>query len=440
MSAERAITDDFTTDPWWWEAARPWPSEDAPLPGTADVLVVGAGYTGLSAALTLAQAGRDVLVLDRLMPGEAASSRNAGFVGRSLLGGFSRMAEKLGLPETVTLHRGAEDAYDYVVDLMGRLAIDCHLVHRGRLLPVWNQAQYDETAADFALQQQHLGIEGGMLSEQELSQELRVAGARGALLIENTSSVHPGMYHAGLRRAVEAAGARVTGGCAVTKLTREAGGFAVRTERGALRAREVVIATNAYTGGLTPWFRRRLVRSLATMAACEPKDPALLKSLMPADRTYSDYSRYQFNFWRIAPDAPSRLLFGGQTGLMFKRPEEIAHRLQADLGRIFPQLEGTRFSHLWRGEVAFTMDRLPHLGVREGVHFALGCNAAGLPMGTWIGHKVALELLGDPESATPYDERRFPISPSILGYPWFMPILTTWARWQDWRGAASKGH
>lgn len=436
----QATTDDFTTDPWWWEAVRPWPSGDSPLPAAVDVLVVGAGYTGLSAALTLAEAGREVLALDRLRPGEAASSRNAGFVGRSLLGGFSRMAQKLGVPETVTLHRGAEEAYDYVVDLMGRLSIDCHLVHRGRLLPVWNQVQYDETAAEFELQRRHLRIEGGMLSERELAQELRVSGARGALLIENTSSVHPGMYHAGLRRAAEAAGARVTGGCAVTHLAREAEGFAVRTGRGSFRAREVVIATNAYTGGLTPWFRRRLVRSNATMAACEARDPALLKSLVPGDRTYIDYSRYQFNFWRIAPDAPSRLLFGGQTGLMFKRPEEIALLLQADLERIFPPLEGTRFTHLWSGEVAFTMDRLPHLGVHEGVHFALGCNAAGLPMGTWIGHKVALKLLGDPDGATPYDGRRFPLSPSILGYPWFMPLLTTWARWQDWRGAAARGH
>ena len=440
MSPNRAISDDFTTDPWWWEAARPWSSDDNPLPAATDVLVVGAGYSGLSAALTLAEAGREVLVLDRLMPGEAASSRNAGFVGRSLLGGFSRMAKSLGIPETVTLHRGAEEAYDFVVDLMGRLSIDCHLAHRGRLLPVWNQVQYDETAAEFELQRQHLEVEGGMLSEQELSQELRVSGARGALLVENTSSVHPAMYHAGLRRAVEGAGARIAGGCAVTRLARESDGFRVRTERGDLRVAEVVIATNAYTGGVTPWFRRRLVRSIATMAACEARDPVLLKSLIPGDRTYIDYSRYQFNFWRIAPDAPSRLLFGGQTGLMFKRPEEIALLLQADLERIFPQLAGTRFSHLWRGEVAFTMDRLPHLGVHEGVHFALGCNAAGLPMGTWIGHKVALQLLGDPEGATPYDGRRFPISPSILGYPWFMPILTTWAHWQDWRGAAAKGH
>ena len=438
--AHQAITDDFTTDPWWWEAARPWPSDDNPLPASADVLVVGAGYTGLSAALTLAEAGRDVLVLDRLMPGEAASSRNAGFVGRSLLGGFSRMAESLGLAETVTLHRGAEEAYDFVVDLMGRLSIACHLSHRGRLLPVWNQAQYDESAADFERQRQHLQVEGGMLSEQELSQELRVAGAHGALLIQNTSSVHPGMYHAGLRRAAEAAGARVMGGCAVTKLSREADGFTMSTQGGSVRASEVVIATNAYTGGLTPWFRRRLVRTLATMAACEPRDPALLKSLLPGDRTYADYSRYQFNFWRIAPDAPSRLLFGGQTGLLFAGPEEIALRLQDDLARILPELAGTRFSHLWRGEVAFTMDRLPHLGVHDGVHFALGCNAAGLPMGTWIGHKVALQLLGDRDGATPYDERRFPLSPSILGFPWFMPILTTWARWQDWRGATAKGH
>ena len=105
MSPNRAITGDFTTDPWWWEAARPWPSDEEPLPAATDVLVVGAGYTGLSAALTLAEAGREVLVLDRLMPGEAASSRNAGFVGRSLLGGFSRMASRLGQGPLVPLHR-----------------------------------------------------------------------------------------------------------------------------------------------------------------------------------------------------------------------------------------------------------------------------------------------------------------------------------------------
>ena len=438
--ANEAITSDFTTRPWWWEAAQPWPSESPGLPESPEILVVGAGYTGLSAALTLSEAGRRVLVVDRLMPGEAASSRNAGFVGRSLLGGFSRMAERLGVDETVRLHRGAEDAYDYVVGLMKRLAIDCHLSDRGRLIPVWNQTQYAEVAADFERQQKHLRVEGAMLSAEELAQELRVSGAHGALLIANTSSVHPGMYHAGLRRAVEEAGAQVAGGCAVEQIAREGKAFRVRTSRGTIRAGEVVIATNAHTGGVTPWLRRRLVRSTACMTACEPRDPALLKSLIPGDRTYVDYSRYQFNFWRIAPDAPNRLLFGGQTGLLYKRPEEIARLLQADLARVFPELAGTRFSHLWQGEVAFTMDRLPHLGVHEGVHFALGCNAAGLPMGTYIGHKIALRLLGDPASDTPYDDRRFPISPSILGFPWFMPVLTTWARWQDWRGAAARGH
>ena len=435
-----AITSDFTTRPWWWEAAAPWPAECSDLPERSDVLVVGAGYTGLSAALTLSERGRRVLVLDRLMPGEAASSRNAGFVGRSLLGGFGRMAERLGVDEAVKLHHGAEDAYDHVLDLMQRLAIDCRLSRRGRLIPVWNQAQYDEVAADFERQQKHLRVEGGMLSAAELAQELRVPGARGALLITNTAAVHPGMYHAGLRRAAEKAGARVAGGCTVERITRDRDAFRVRTSRGTLRAGEVVIATNAYTGGVTPWLRRRLVRSTACMAACEPRDPALLKSLIPGDRTVVDYSRYQFNFWRIAPDARDRLLFGGQTGLLFKRPEEIARLLQADLTRVFPELAGTRFSHLWQGEVAFTMDRLPHLGVHEGLHFALGCNAAGLPMGTWIGHKIALKLLGDPAGATPYDERRFPRSPSILGFPWFLPVLTTWARWQDWRGAAARGH
>ena len=162
-----AITSDFTTRPWWWEAAPPWPAERTDLPGSTEVLVVGAGYTGLSAALTLAEGGRGVLVLDRLLPGEAASTRNAGFVGRSLLGGFSRMAERLGVDEAVKLHRGAEDACDHVLGLVKRLAIDCRLSQRGRLVPVWNQAQYDETAADFERQQKHLRVEDGMERRHE---------------------------------------------------------------------------------------------------------------------------------------------------------------------------------------------------------------------------------------------------------------------------------
>lgn len=435
-----AVTDDFTTDPWWWEAARPrGPDAEAP-PASADVVVVGGGYTGLSAALTLAERGREVVVLDALGPGEAASSRNAGFLGRALLGGFGEIARKLGVDQAVSYYGGAEDAYAYTVALMQRLKIDCHLVHRGRLIPSWTPAQYDSMAAEFELQSRHMAMEGGMLSADELSQELKVAGASGGLLIANTSSVHPAMYHAGLLAGAERAGARVLGGCAVEAIRHDGDGLTLSTSRGTVQAREVVIATNAYTKGVTPWFRQRMIPTRAFMAATEPLDPALINRLLPSHRTYVDYSRHMFNFWREAPDAPDRLLFGGQTGFLFKSERDIAKRLQVDLKRIFPELEGTRFSHVWSGLIAFTMDRLPHLGKRDGLHFALGCNGAGMPMGTFIGNKVALKLLGDPEGKTPYDDIPFRLTPNVLGYPWYLPVLTAWARIQDARGIAASGH
>ena len=437
--SSNAISDNFTTNPWWWEAAPRDTGLDTPLPDSVDVAIVGSGYTGLSAARTLARAGRDVVVLEADALGEGASSRNAGFVGRALLGGFSRIAEKQGLEQAVTLYRGAEDAYDYTIDLMESLQMKCHLVKRGRVLPVWNQAQYDATEAEFELQQRHLKVEGQMLSSDELAQELQVTDGYGALLISNTAAVHPGMYHSELLAAAQGSGAQTCGGARVDLIRHDRGGKTLHTARGNIKAKEVIIAANAYTGGETAWIRRRLVRSSAFMAATEPLEPALLTKLMPTQRTYVEYSRYMINFWRPAPD-DNRLLFGGQSGLLHKSNEEVAHRLQIDLKRVFPGLEGTRFSHLWKGWVAFTMDRLPHLGFHNGVYFAVGCNGAGLPMGTYIGHKTALKLLGDKEGATPFDDRPFPRSPSVLGYPWFMPVMTAWARWQDHRGKASTGH
>jgi glycine/D-amino acid oxidase-like deaminating enzyme len=247
------------------------------------------------------------------------------------------------------------------------------------------------------------------------------------------------MYHAGLLAAASEAGARVRGGCRVGGIRRSASGFELRTKRGRLAAREVVIATNAYTGPESPWHRRRLVATNAFMAATAPLDPALLAKLMPSRRIYIDYSRHMSNYWRPAPDS-SRLLFGGQTGVMHRTPERMGRLLHADLERVFPELAGARFTHLWQGRLAMTMDRLPHLGVRNGIHFALGCTGAGLPMGTYIGHKIAKKLLGDADGKTPFDDRSFPVSPSLLGYPWYLPVRTAWARFQDWRGVAAKGH
>ena len=201
------LTEDFTESPWWWEAAALKPGSDTPLPKAVDVAVIGSGYTGLSAARTLAEAGRNVVVLDAESLGAGASSRNAGFVGRALLGGFSQTVAKEGLADAVNLFRGAEEAYDFTIALIEDLDLKCHLVQRGRLLPVWNQDQYAATERDFELQQRHLKVEGQMLSADQLSQEVKLDGGYGGLLITNTAAVHPSLYNRELLSAAERAGA-----------------------------------------------------------------------------------------------------------------------------------------------------------------------------------------------------------------------------------------
>jgi len=427
-------------EPWWWEAANRKSIDDTALPREVDIAVVGSGFTGLSAARTLALGGRDVLVLEDGVLGVGASTRNAGFLGRQLLAGFSSIMKRQGLQPAIDLYRGASDAYDFTLNLMKSKNIKCHLSERGRFLPAWNQAQYDFAAKEFSIQHKHTGLEGGMINANEMSQELRCEGGVGGLLITNTGSVHPGLYHDGLLGLAKQAGVGMRDRTRVTAINTERNAHHLQTERGIIKAKQVVIATNGYAGSETRWFRRRLVRARAFMAATEPLNPELIKQLIPSDRTYVDYSRNLFNYWRRAPDTSNRILFGGQIGFLHRRLDRIADGLKNDMGRVFPELEEVKFSHVWEGTIAFTVDRLPHISNRDSLYFAFGCNGAGLPMGTYIGHKTGLKILGSNDSGTPFDDLPFPLSPSIMGYAWYLPLLTAWARWQDKRGLPSSGH
>jgi len=256
----------------------------------------------------------------------------------------------------------------------------------------------------------------------------------GGLVIEQSGAVDAAKLHRGLRRAAEAAGAGLHGRAAVRRLDREAAGFRLETARGRLCAKEVLVATNGYTGALTPALRRRVVPVASYIIATEPLPAELAARLSPRGRMFVDGNRL-LAYFRLAPDG-RRVLFGGRVAYRDLDERAAARALHRKMCRVWPEAQPYRITHSWRGNVAFTFDRLPHMGVhnggtQDGVHYAMGCNGSGVAIATYLGHQSAQKLLGRQNRPCPFDGLPFPTRPLYDGRPWFLPVAGAWFRLRD---------
>ena len=423
------FTDDVRLQPYWWDAAPCLEETPPALPAKADVVVVGAGYTGLSAALTCARGGRHVVVLDANALGEGASSRNAGFVGRTFTLGFTELCEKAGLDAAKAVYRHGDHAFDYVAHLIENEQIHCLFSRTGRFTGANTPGHYDDMARDAEALRKHLGTEVEMVPRSEQHREIGVDSFHGGQLMLGDAGLHPAMFHQGLLERTRAAGATIAGHTPMTSIVRDGDDFTVTTPRGSIRARHVVIATNGQTGAVTPWLRRRLVSVGAYAVATEPQSPEVMAQIFPSGRLTIDSGKMKY-FCRPSPDG-SRVLFGGRAFFGGDNYQVTATGLQRAMVRRFPMLEGVRLSHGWGGRVAFSFDRLPHHGNHDGMHYAMGYCGAGLPKGTYLGHKTALDILGEKDTTTPFTDTPFPTLPFYNGWPWFVPALSVYYLLRD---------
>ncbi len=428
-----AVTADTKLEPYWWEAA-PRPEiapRDVPAPpAKVDVAVVGSGYSGLSAALTLIRAGRSVVVLESGAPGEGASSRNGGMCGGAFKISLSRMIARMGRAAAVAIWRDGQRALDYTAELIEREGIACHFARVGRFAGAHSPGAYEAMAREIELLRREIGIEADMIPRAEQHAEIGSDAYFGGRVFHRDGGLHPALYHQGLLERAEAAGVAVRAHTPVTGIARESGGFAVATPRGAIAARDVIVATNGYTGRVTPALRRRLVPVGSFMIATEPLAPETMARLMPKGRMLTDSKRVLYYF-RPSPDG-ARILFGGRAAFRqggdLRATGTMLHRFMVG---VYPELADLRVTHSWTGNVAFTFDRLPHAGLRDGIHYALGYCGSGVVKGTWLGHQAAQHVLDPAKVETPLFDRRFPALPLYEGRPWFLPLVGAWFHLRD---------
>jgi glycine/D-amino acid oxidase-like deaminating enzyme len=263
----------------------------------------------------------------------------------------------------------------------------------------------------------------------EQHRELGTDAYWGGVVYRRHASVDPARYHQGLLERVQAAGAAVLARCPVTGIEKDGGGFRVVTARGVVQARDVVIATNGYTGTLTPWLRRRVIPIGSYIIATEPLSEAQMARLMPKNRIVSDTRKVVF-YYRASPDR-RRILFGGRVSTDETDPRVSGPLLHADLAKLFPELQGTRISHSWCGFVAYTFDELMHLGRHDGLHYAMGYCGSGVGMGSYLGMRLGQQVLGLPEGRTAFDGLAFQTRPLYTGNPWFLAPSIRYYRWRD---------
>jgi glycine/D-amino acid oxidase-like deaminating enzyme len=419
----------LTREPYWWDAApREAPSEVA-LPKRCDVAIIGAGYTGLSAALTLARAGRSVVVLESAAPGQGASSRSGGMIGHGHRLSYTKLIERFGPEKAKALVREGMASLEFLKALINDEKIDAGLQVCGRMRGAWTQADYAMLARDAAALRRDLGMPVDVLSKADVRSDLAADIYQGGLVFHAHGGVHPALLQQGLLQRTRAAGALVAGHAPVTAVKREADGFVVDTPRGSLHAAEVVAATNGYTARTTPALARRVVAIPSFLIATEPLGQSRVRDLIPNGRMIVETSE-KHRFYRPSPDG-TRIVMGGRAALHPIPLDDAAGWLMKELRAIFPSLADARVSHVWTGNVAMTRSDLPGIGQRDGIWYALGCNGSGVALMPYLGHKVALKILGRGDGKTAFDDIPFTAIPFYNGTAWFRPLMTWWFRARD---------
>jgi glycine/D-amino acid oxidase-like deaminating enzyme len=419
----------ISSTPYWWQEAPPNLLPAVAVAGKCDVVIVGAGYTGLSAALALARAGRQVEVFDRQRPGEGASTRNGGIASGNLRPSYRQMVRRFGAARAAAIQAEAKAAREDLAQFIKREGIDCDFRLTGRFTGAANPDEYESLAREAELLRKTLKIDAYAIPRAQQKSVLGTDFYHGGMVRNDIGGLNPAKLHRGLLAAAQNAGAIVHANTAVYGFAPCDSGFSVETARGRVQARYVLLGTNGYTDQADRWLRRRLVPVRSRIIATAPLSNNLMSELMPKGVMCSETRKLHY-YYRPSPDG-TRILFGGRDGTIAGDPSWPTDSLRRALADIFPVLVDVDVTHSWYGYVAMNRDMIPRIFSRRGARYAAGYCGSGVVWARWAGQKAAWQILGEERGASALDFRPPPLVPLFNGTPWFLPAVYAWMSLQD---------
>ena len=422
---------------WLTTAEMPKTDPTRPLPETADIAVIGAGFTGLSAARTLARQGANVAVLEAETIGWGASSRNGGMVLTGLKLGANKLIAMYGRETTQQMYAASITSIDCVEAIVREENIDCDFARRGHLEVACKQKHFDDYARQVEVIAREFSHPLRVVPKNELPAEIGSSIYYGGMVDEVSAGLNPARYVAGLARAAQTAGAVIFENARVQKMERQTRqgtqGWRVASTRGPVWAKEVFVGTSGYTGSATPKLQKKIIPIGSYIITTAVLPESLARELSPRNRMIYDSKNYLY-YYRLTPDR--RMLFGGRAAFFPENEHTIrksAEILRQGMIGVYPQLRDTKVEYVWGGTLDFAFDIMPHAGQMDGMYFAVGYAGHGVAMATYQGQKMA-EWIAGGKNDNPFAGIPFPGAPLGLynGKPWFLPLAGAWYKFLDW--------
>jgi len=423
----------------YWLTTTEFPSVDAsrPIPEVVDVAVIGAGFTGLSAARALAKRGAKVAVLECETIGWGASSRNGGMVLTGMKLGVNKLISMYGRERTQRMYAASLASMDCVEQIVREEAIDCDFARCGHLEVACKQKHFDDYARQAEVIAREFNHTLRVVQKNELSSEIGSTIYYGGMVDEVSAGANPARYAAGLARAAMKAGADIFEHARVETVRRESrqgeAGWNLTTSRGPVWAHEVFVGTSGYTGKATPALQKKLIPIGSFIITTEVLPEALGRELSPRNRMIYDSKNYLY-YYRLTPDR--RMLFGGRAAFFPETDQTVrqsARILRRGMIDVYPQLSDAKIDYVWGGTLDFAFDIMPHAGQMDGMYYAVGYAGHGVAMATYQGQKIA-ELIAGDKPENPFVGIPFPGAPLGFynGTPWFLPFAGAWYKFLDW--------